>query len=178
MLKGSIARRYARALLEVAAADFENVGAELAGLHAALVGSPELAAVFRNPSIGRSSRDGVIEELIKSAALSLWTANFLRVLNDRNRVESLPAIAKAYAELSDQKAGRIRAKLTGAITVPAEFAAKVQATLAAATKKTVAVETAVDPKLLGGVVAQVGHTVYDASLKTQLEALRRELEPR
>lgn len=178
MLKGSIARRYARALLEVAAADFEKVGAELTGLQAAFVGSPELTAVFTNPSIGRSSRDGIVEELIKAGQLSLATANFLRVLNDRSRVPSLPVIVRAYGELADAKAGRIRATLTGAVALPAEFAQKVQATLAAATNKSVAIETAVDPKLLGGVVAQVGHTVYDASLKTQLEALRRELESR
>jgi len=177
-LKGSIARRYARALLEVAGADFEKVGAELTSVGNALQSSAELAVVFTNPSIARSARQGVVEELIKVGQLSTATANFLRVLDDRGRFSSLPAILRAYGELADQKAGRLRARLTSATALPADFARKVETTLAAATKKSVAIETAIDAKLLGGVVAQVGHTVYDASLRTQLEALRRELEPR
>ncbi len=178
LIQGSIARRYARALLEVAGAEFERVGEEIAGVADALFSTPELAAVFTNPSVPRDARAKVVEQVVAAAKLSTASANFLRVLDDRRRIPALPEIVRAYRELADLQAGRVRAKVISAKPLPAELATKIEAQLAAATNKKVSVETSLDPSLIGGVVAQVGNTIFDASLRTQLEALRRELTTR
>lgn len=176
MIQGSIARRYAQALIEVAGADFERVGEELAGVAGALQQTPEMAAVFTNPAVAAEVRRKLLEQIITAGKLSETTGNLLRLLDDRRRVPDVPTIARAYRTLADTQAGRLRAKITSATALPADFATRLEAQLAAATKKTVAVESALDPALLGGVVAQVGNTVYDGSLKNQLEAMRRELK--
>lgn len=176
MIQGSIARRYARALIEVAGPQFEQVGEELAGVAGALQQTPELAAVFTNPAVAAETRSKLLAQLITATKLSDTTANLLRLLDDRRRIPDLPAIDRAYRTLADEQAGRLRAKITSASALPADFAKRLETQLTAATRKNVAVESALDPSLLGGVVAQVGNTVYDGSLKNQLEALRRELK--
>lgn len=175
MIQGSIARRYARALIEVAGADYERVGAELAGLAGALFGEADSGEALLRPGVAKESRERALEAILQATGAAPVTANFMRLLLDRRRLASLPDIARAYGVLADEKAGRLRARVSSAQPLPPALLAELTRRLGEATRKNVAVETSVDRSLLGGVVAQVGNVVYDGSLRTQLASLRREL---
>ena len=102
--------------------------------------------------------------------------NLLLLLADRGRLGYAAAIADRFRDLADAKLGRVRARVTSAVPLSAAEAGRIAERLAGITKGQVLLETAVDPSLLGGVVAQVGSTVYDGSVRSQLEELRRAMK--
>lgn len=178
LIQSSIARRYARALFEAMGPDFERASDELAGMARAFDESSELRAIFTDPRTDKATRDRVIESIITAGNFHPMVANALRLLNDRERMAHVPMMARVYGEMVDRQSGRIRAKVTSAAPLTPDLVGRLQTSLTQATRKNVVLETAEDSSLLGGVVAQVGNVVYDGSLRTQLESLRRELTER
>jgi len=173
----SIARRYARALFDLAVEEgrFEETGKELAAIRAGLESDPTLDAALRSPST-REQRQGLAEALIAALKPSVSLANTLRLLADRGRLAELPTIEAVYRTFADEKAGRVRARVTSAVVLTDDAAAKLRVALSAATKREVVLERAVDPAILGGVVAQVGSQLFDGSIKNQLSQLKRQLK--
>lgn len=178
LIQQSIARRYARALFESVGTGFERAGNELAGVARAFEESPEVVAVFTSPQVESSVRSATLERIIAAGSFHPLVSNVLRLLNDRERMGEVPMVARVFGELVDERMGRLRATLTSAEPLPAEMVERIEAALGQATQKQVAVKTELDPSMLGGVVARVGNVVYDGSLRTQLESLRRELTSR
>ena len=177
MITVSIARRYAKALLELAAEQnqLEPVGATLDALAKALEQSAELRDVMANPAFSPAVRHGVLAKLLATVNGAPLAANTLKLLIDRGRSLYIEALARAYRTMLDQRLGRVRAKLTSAVALDAAAIEKIRGQLAVITNKQVSVEPVVDPKILGGVVAQVGSLTYDGSLQTQLDGLKRQL---
>ena len=105
-------------------------------------------------------------------ALHPHTVNFLRLLLDKDRFAALPGVVREYRALSDAEAGRVRATVTTASELSPAMREAVNSALTQTTGKKVLLESRVDPSLLGGLVAQVGGRVYDASLRTRLERLQ------
>jgi F-type H+-transporting ATPase subunit delta len=103
-------------------------------------------------------------------------ANTLRLLVDRHRLGFLPDISRLFRDMADAQAGRVRGHVTSAAPLSPEALEGVRTALQQLTQRNVILETRVDPALLGGVSAQVGSLLYDGSLKTQLELMRRELK--
>lgn len=179
MIQQSIARRYARALFEsVGSADAERVGKEIASIARALEESQELRDLFQDPRVDRATRTRILEQLIEASGFHPLLANMLRLLNDRNRLGHLPMIERLYRDLVDAQFGRLRARVTFATPLDPEVVGKIERQLGEATGKKVSLETAIDPSILGGIVAHLGNVVYDGSLRTQLELMRRELTER
>lgn len=178
LIQQSIARRYARALFESVGSDYERAGRELAVVAGAFEESPDAVALFTSPQIESSVRSATIEQIIAAGNLHPMVANTLRLLNDRDRLAEVPMLARMFGELVDEKVGRVRATLTSAEPLPESVVRRIEAALGEATNKQVAVTTELDRSILGGVVARVGNVVYDGSLRTQLESLRRELTSR
>ncbi len=178
MIPGSIARRYAKALFSLAVEKgrIEPWTDSLLALGRAVDASPELREVLRNPAYPREDRAAVVSKLAGALQLDVEPASLLQLLGERNRLGGLPAIVTAFRELADTELGRLRAKVTSAVPLDDAAADAIAAKLSAATRKKVLVERAVDPAILGGVVAQVGSVVYDGSIRTQLEDLRRTLK--
>jgi len=177
----ALARRYARALLEVATEEnsVDVVGERLQELSAALAQSPELTGVLSSPSYDRGTRLGVLNAVLAQAGqVPASLGNTLKLLNDRNRLGALPELATAFRELSDERAGRVRGTVTSAVPLSPTLVSSITADLAKLSGKQVVVETQVDPSLLGGVAAQVGSTLYDGSLRTQLKAMKQQLTSR
>jgi F-type H+-transporting ATPase subunit delta len=171
----SIARRYARALFEAAGDGYEAVGEELSVVARALGTNHEAAALFASPSTPQQNKRQMIEAVIAQGGTSLLLGNALRLLNDRGRIPYLGSIARAFRTMADDRSGRVRARVTSARPLTIEVEQRLAAALGRATRRNVTMETAVDPSTLGGVVAQVGNLLYDGSLRTQMENLRREL---
>ncbi|NNC20923.1 F0F1 ATP synthase subunit delta [Corallococcus exiguus] len=180
MVNVSIARRYARAILDVAAeGNRTDAVAEQLNAFAAVVGqSPDLSDVLLNPAYSRAQRSHVVEALLQAmpSPAEPALANAVRLLVDRNRLGYLPDIARLYRDMADARAGRVRGQVTSAAPLSADALTQLQQSLQQLTQRNVVLETKVDPSLLGGVAAQVGGTLYDGTLRTQLEQLRRELK--
>lgn len=178
MTSGSIAHRYARALFGLAVEQnrVEAWSDALVALQAAIDGSPDLKDVLQNPVYSRDQRKEIVSGLAKAMKLDAEPTSLLFLLGDRNRLAALGDIVRTFRELADTKLGRIRAQVTSAVPLDAAAEKALAEKLSKATKNQVIVERAVDPGLLGGVVARVGSLVFDGSIKSQLEALRRELK--
>ncbi|WP_338873499.1 ATP synthase F1 subunit delta [Myxococcus stipitatus] len=179
MVNVSIARRYARALLDVSseAGRIDAVAEQLSSFADIVAKNPELADVLHNPAYSRSQRAQVVEGVMKLIPnMETVLANTLRLLVDRNRLTYVPDIARVFRDMADARAGRVRGSVTSAAALSSDALAQLQQTLQKMTQRNVILETRVDPSLLGGVSAQVGSILYDGSLRTQLEGMRRELK--
>jgi F-type H+-transporting ATPase subunit delta len=179
MVNVSIARRYARALLDVAAEAqrTDAVAEQLSSFVSALNNSRELADVLLNPAYTRAQRTQVVDALMQMMGpFEPVLANTLRLLVDRARLTYLPDIARLYRDMADTRAGRARGVVTSATPLAPEALEALRNNLQQITQRNVVLETRVDPALLGGVSAQVGSVLYDGSVRTQLEQMRRDLK--
>lgn len=178
MIMGSIARRYAKALfgLAVEAGRVEAWATSLLALQQVIDGSPDLQDVLSNPVYSKEQRRAIVERLGAALSLDQDPRNLLFLLGDRNRLAYLSAIVTTFRDFADEHLGRVRAKVVSAVKLDDAAAQAIADKLTQATKAQVLLDRAVDPALLGGVVAQVGSLVYDGSVRTQLEDLRQQLK--
>jgi F-type H+-transporting ATPase subunit delta len=178
MIVGSIARRYAKALFELAVehGKVDAWSAALASLKKAVESSAELRDVLENPIYTREQRRGIVTKLVTGLQLDPEPANLLYLLGDRSRLSRLGSIVDEFGALADAKLGRVRARVVSAVPLDAGAAQHIADRLAGATQAEVILDRSVDPELLGGVIAQVGRLTYDGSLRSQLEDLRRSLK--
>jgi len=177
LIVGSIARRYAKALLAIGIDNkqFERFGKELDSFTRLLLSSKELRDVLSDPSKKQSTRRAVVEALIKKMRPSPTIQSALLLLMDRGRMEYVPAIAREYQAMADKHAGRVRATVSSATKLDLGTVTRLKKALEKKTGKQVILEQNVDPDLIGGVVAQVGSLVFDGSIRTSLEQMRQSL---
>ena len=178
MIEASVSRRYARALFSLALEEgkHERTGEELDVVAQAIRASSEARTVVENPGYTLAQRHAVVDVLVQQLSLSPVTANFLHLLVDRHRLAEIAAIARSYGEMLDEKVGRVRATVTSAKPLSEEEMRRVRDVLSEATRRTIVLDSRTDPKIVGGLVAQVGAKEWDGSIRTQLERLRRELK--
>ncbi len=171
------ARRYAGALADVVekTRDALNVQAELSQWKAMMEESGDLLSLFRHPAIQYENKAKVLESLIEKARPSKTSANFLRVLLRNARLGELGAINKAFAEELDRRSNVVSAFVTSARKLSADEQSALQNNLHKLTGRKVNMELAVDKDIIGGMITRVGSTVYDSSIKTQLEDLKQKL---
>ena len=177
VMGGSVARRYARALfgIGVDAGTFEALGDELTELAALWNGSDELRQALENPVFRPSEKRAVLEKILPQVAPTPEVQRFVLLLLERRRIVLLPAIARAYRDLTDAHVGRVRAEVTSSEELPPATLDRVRRSLEQRTGKKVIVNAKVDAELIGGLVARVGDLVLDGSVRTQLEDLRTRL---
>jgi F-type H+-transporting ATPase subunit delta len=177
MMTGSLARRYARAVIEIgtAHANLDQLGADLRVLAHAMHDSAELVTVLTNPAIRRADRRKVIDGLLARVSAAPQTRNLVYLLLDGERMASLEAISREVDALIEARAGRMLAEVTSARPLDPGQLSQITAALEELSGKQITVTRREDPSLLGGVVAKLGDTVYDGSLRTQLRTLRDDL---
>ncbi len=176
MIIGSVSRRYAKALMAIGTdtKKYEIFGKELEKF-AGLLGNKELRDTLENPSIAMSKRKAILEALIKRLHPSKTMRHFVLLLMDRNRIGALPSIHREYQLLADMHAGRMRAKVTSAQKLDLAMVSRLKMTLEKKTGKKIILEQATDPDLIGGLVTQLGSVVFDGSIRTSLEQMRKNL---
>lgn len=175
-----VASRYATALVDVVTAPGSTVEgsqatAQLRAVEDAVKESPQLRSIFQNPAVSSARKRAVVGRIAEKLGLSRQIRNFLFVAADRGRIGQLSEIREAFETLLDQKLGFIRADVTSAKTLDDSSKQQIEAQLARLSAKRIRPYYAVDPALVGGVIARVGSTVYDGSVRGQLESLRRKL---
>lgn len=178
MSTGTLARRYARALLELATEQrqVDRVKKDIEELAAMWAGSTELRELFANPQFTAQVRKTALTEVVTRAGVAPVVRNTLLYLADRNRIQALPEIASAFAELAEAAAGTVRAEVTSAAPLAESYYLQLQKALETATGKRVAIEKKTDPSLIAGVVTRVGDKVYDGSVRTRLADLKESLK--
>jgi F-type H+-transporting ATPase subunit delta len=177
MVTGSLARRYARAVLEIGTANgnLDKIGGDLRALARAMHDSSELVTVLTNPALRRADRRRVIDGLLQHIGAAPHSKNLVYLLLDGERMASLQAISREVDAMIEARSGRLSAEVTSARPLDAAQLTQITAALEKLSGKKVAVTRREDPSLLGGVIAKLGDTVYDGSLRTQLRTLRDEL---
>jgi F-type H+-transporting ATPase subunit delta len=129
-----------------------------------------------SPALTRVQRHALVDGLVRAMpGLHAGLISTFKLLTDRNRFDSVPLLARQFRDLVDARLGRVRGRVTSAsVLQPAQVTA-IAASLKGLTRHEVLLAATVDASLLGGVVAQVGSTVYDGSLRTQLKDLAQAL---
>lgn len=170
----AIARRYAVALADVVLARGESrqIQEELSAWEMMMQANEQLLEVFRNPTIPYDQKRKVLNTLIARTRVRPITANFLQVLLQNHRLTDLREINRSLARELDQRAGLISAHVTTARPVPASAQESLRIQLAELTKSDVRLQFAVDEDLIGGVVTRIGSTVYDGSVRGQLQQIK------
>ena len=172
-----LARRYAKAIFDIGSEQggLDKMGADLRVLSKAMNDSPELVSTLSNPAIRRSDRKAIIDALLQRIGVVTVTRNAVYLLLEGERLGSLPMISRQLDAMIEEKAGRVMAEVVSAKPLDPSQLSQITATLEKLSGKKVSLSSRQDPDLLGGVVAKVGDTVYDGSLRTQLRNLRDEL---
>ena len=170
----ALAERYAGALVDVALENKQAglVKQELAAFATMVRESPDLHAFLSNPSIARASKHAAIEELVARMGASRTLRNYLFVIVDQRRAGMLLEIEQAFSALLDARQGIMQATVTSAADLTANERAELDAALARLTGKKVQAQFTTDPALIGGAVVRIGSTIYDGSVRAQLDRLR------
>lgn len=172
-----VAKRYAKALLEIGKEDgkTELYGKELKAVAQLFASSAELESVLVRPGFDFDSRKRVLVAILDKLGVSPMVANFFRLLMDRGRISAARDIAEMYGLLLDEVNGITRAEIRTASALQEEEVKRLTQSLKSVAGREVALEIIEDPSLIGGVVAKIGDLVLDGSVKTQLESLKESL---
>jgi F-type H+-transporting ATPase subunit delta len=178
---GALARRYARALLEVADAKGKTTALELRdelrGFAAQLDAHAGLRRTLAQPTLGAEIKRKVVTALADAAKSSPLVQKLVEVLATRNRLALLGEVAAAYSDLANAAKGVVTAQVISAVPLAAAQQKALVEALAGSAGKGGSVELTndVEPALVGGLVLTVAGRTYDGSVRTQLKALRRRL---
>jgi len=174
----TVAQHYADALAEVAVSqkNAETVRRELRDFLALLRESAELAVLLGSPAASRANKHGVAQALVERLGAGRTLRNFLFVVIDQRRVKLLPEIQEAFDDQLDALEGVARAYITSARNLKEREKKELRAALERLSGQRVEAHYELDPALIAGAVVRVGSTVYDGSVRTQLERLRARLE--
>jgi F-type H+-transporting ATPase subunit delta len=179
MIGGAVARRYARALLELGA-EIEQLDAlveEISAVAESYEASPELQAALENPLFPYQVKKNILAELAQTIGLGQNARNALFLLNDRRRMPFLPGIAQLLREMNDKKKGLLRAEVVTAAPLSEAYYARLQQQLEKMTGRKIALDKREDPSLIAGVITRIGDTVYDGSLRSRLQEIKHALTP-
>ena len=176
-----VAARYAKALADVvtpgvhassaAQADPAAITAQLQAVDEMIASSNELKNALASPAVAPSRKRAVMARLIAPMNLSAQVRNFLFVVIDHRRVHELKSIIEAFENLADQRLGFVRADVASATEMPEAQRKALEAELSRLAGKKTRLRYTTDAALVAGVVAKVGSTVYDGSVRGQLERL-------
>jgi F-type H+-transporting ATPase subunit delta len=177
MSNETVARRYAAALADVVlkTGETQTVQTELKSWAELMNANVDLQTAFRSPAIVQQNKEKVLENLLEKTRPTPTTANFLRVLLRNNRLSELGEINERFASVLAERSGFVAARVTSARPLGETEKAELQTNLENLTGKRVNLTFDVDENLIGGVVTRIGSTVYDGSVKTQLEELKQQL---
>jgi len=173
----TVARRYAAALADVVVKTNETdaVKTELKTWEQMIKSNADLQNAFGNPAISQANKEKVLESLIAKMQPTKTTANFLRVLLQNSRLTEIGEINEKLASVLEERSGNVSAQITSARPLSENEKAELKTNLAKLAGKNVNIKFETDETLIGGVVTRIGSTVYDGSVRSQLETLKQQM---
>ena len=174
----SSAPRYARAFAEVAeSAGLDAVAAEqqMRDFAETLAGSGELREFLENPSIEVAKKLKVLDAIAARIGMLVQVRNFVAVILEHHRLTELGEILTAYRDLVDEHAGAVEARITSSRALNEVDRAQLEAQIAKLAGAQVRATYAEDASLLGGAIVEIGSTIYDGSVRGQLQQLKQRL---
>ena len=171
------ARRYAKALLQIGdqQGNVPQLHEELDTIAAAVAANADLMRLVASPLVLPKKKAEVFETILAAAKVSETLRHFFRVVAEAGRLNLLPDLRRTFADLVDERAGIVEAKVVSAQPLTEAQSKALVVSLAARTGKTIRLSWSQDAALLGGLKVQVGSTVLDASLQGQLRQLKTQL---
>ena len=172
-----LADRYADALADVAIEQHavDQVRQEFADFLALIRESPELSLLLESPAVQRASKRAAVEALAARMGASRTVRNFLLVVVDRRRTRLLTEIQQSFDARIDERQGIVRAEVSSAHELVDGEKTELNGALERLTGRRVLAAYRLDPALLAGTVVRIGSTIYDGSVRMQLERLRGQL---
>ncbi|NOS35652.1 MAG: ATP synthase F1 subunit delta [Deltaproteobacteria bacterium] len=177
MLRNSVAKKYARALLDIALEDkmAKEIGGELSTLSAIISDNSDLSTALLQPMYGMGDRQGLAEAVCEKAGLSQTVQRFLAVLVETRDVLLLPEMAGAYARMLDDIEGRLHVIVETPWELDSSTEAGIKEKLHSLTGKEIILASSVNRELIGGIVIKMGNTILDSSVKAQLERVEEKI---
>jgi len=171
---GGLATRYATALFELARDQgaLDKVAADLASVKTMVDSSPDLRRLVRSPVIGRAEQGKAMDALLERAQVTDLTRRFVGVIAANRRLFSLESIIAAFRQQLAKSRGELTAVVSTAQPLNDAQKAALDAALRRAVGVKVAVETKVEPALMGGMVVRIGSRMFDSSLRSKLQRLQ------
>ena len=175
MSQGVIARRDAKALINLAEKDLEITGNSLAEIADVYSNSTELSEVLSDTKVSSLIKQDVLKNILKKIKVSNLVDTFSRYLLAKRRIVLLPNIERAFNLLLQEKLGRIEAGITVAQEIPEVTVGKLEEAISRYSGKEVTVNITIDPAIIGGIVTRIGSVVIDGSIHTQLNQIRQSI---
>lgn len=173
-----VALRYANAFADVTKSrqlDIAAVEQQLADFKATLAGSQDLREVLMDPSIARTQKLKVLDTIAGRLGMSSEPRNFLAVIIDHQRLDELNDILTEYHAIADEQSGMVEAEITSARDLSPSDKAELESQVEKLAGGRVRTSYRQDSSLLGGAVVRIGSTVYDGSIRAQLQQLKQRL---
>ena len=174
----AVAGRYARAFADVITAkklDGDQTARELDDMAAMISENQELRNIFQNPAVEHKQKLALLDAVIKAAGGSGLLRNFLAVLIDHNHIGQMKEIARMFRRELDDRTGIADAQVSSARELTASEKKDLEKQLVAVTGRKVRATYGQDASLLGGAIVRVGSTIYDGSVRGQLEKIRQQI---
>ena len=174
----AVAGRYARAFAEVATEhkmDPDKTIQELEQISALFAQSHELHNVFLNPAVPHEQKIKLLDAIMQKMGGTRWLRNFLAVLIEHRRIGQIAEIAREFREQLDQRMGIADAQVNSARELTAAEKKTLEVQLAGVTGKKIRAHYAEAPELLGGAVVRIGSTIYDGSVRGQLQRIKEQI---
>lgn len=171
----SVAGSYARAFADVVVErklDADKALAELHALGGLLASSGDLRRVWENPGIPADQKRKVLDAIVAREGISRLVRNFVAVLIDHRRVPFFDAIVAQFQQEMNQRLGFADAQITSARELSEAEKRELETQVASLTGKKVRARYSRDQAILGGAIVQVGSTIYDGSVRGQLERIK------
>ena len=173
MSEFSVSSRYASALMQLAEEknSVDAVSSDMDLVFQTLSSSKELKSVLKSPIIKEQQKLDILSDIF-SEKVSSVSFNFIKFIVDKNREDILHSIVRSYIKLRDQKMGLINVEVTSAVEFSDEQVQKLKAKIEEITGKTARLSFKINESVIGGFVVKVDDTIFDASVKRQLELLK------
>lgn len=176
MLGASLARRYARALFDLAleAGQVQEVGEALDRVLGTLAERRDLRALWEHQEVSARVKRTLVDEILAAEAPAL-VRNFLALLVTRRRERWLEAIRGEYERLADEALGRVEVEVRAAVPPAAGVLGALEDRLGRRLGKQVKLRVRIEPELVGGLVVRVGDVLFDGSVRTRLRRMQERL---
>ncbi len=173
-----IAKRYAKALLEIAeeTKKLEKITNDVIFIDSLIRSSRDLQLFLKSPIIKEDKKREILKEIFSDSRVDPVTLKFVMLLVEKKREDILHDIVKVYQQIYDEKMGIVSAEVITAVEIGDRLKKMVERKILELTgAKKVKATYRVDSSIIGGIVIRVGDTVYDASIKRRIQLLREQL---